>query len=126
MADHHPTAQGEFGVDAAAIDRVGLGMDLADEVGEHRVADEAFRRCALELLVVARHRAPGTLSEPESVPRPSFRWTRTDFGLVCSFNSSIARWVTGQLGLKGGDALPGLHEFSVFGGAEPWSCLRQL
>jgi hypothetical protein len=95
VTDEDASAQGELGVDApAAVDAVGLDMDLGDQVGQHRVSDRALRWRALAMLI-----EPG-LRDAEDLARDldrhrlcghHFDGRVPPFGLVSSLRSSAAR-----------------------------------
>jgi hypothetical protein len=95
VADLDAAAEGQLGVDpAGAVDAVGLGVDLGDEVGQQGVTDCSFGRRPRALLV-----EPG-LRDPEDLARDShgtvLRGDHFDrrvppFGLASSFNRSTAR-----------------------------------
>ncbi len=53
-ADHDAPSEGELGMDAVnAVGATRLGVDLGDQVGQHRVPDRTLGRRPLSILVEA-------------------------------------------------------------------------
>lgn len=98
MPDHDTASEGQFRMDpTAAIDPVGFGVDLGDQIGQHGVPDRAFGWRALALLVEPGFRdaedSAGDL-DGELVRGDQLERRVSPFGLVSSLRTSTARRVT--------------------------------
>lgn len=96
VPDRHAPAERELGMDpASAVDPVALGVDLSDQVGQHRVPDGALGRRPTALLVEAglgdSEDSAGDLHRPV-LSGDHFDRRVPPFGLASSFRRSTARW----------------------------------